>query len=103
MPLIVVGSVEKPADAEKVIDAGVDFVALGREMLREPQWVQKVMNDDEKAIRYTISESDLDDLGITPAMWNFLIVRLKSAMHVSNQPDYDKGQFNNKLAPHEGA
>lgn len=103
VPLIVVGSVEKPADAEKVIDAGVDFVALGREMLREPQWVQKVMNDDEKAIRYTISESDLDDLGITPAMWNFLIVRLKSAMHVSNQPDYDKGQFNNKLAPHEGA
>ncbi|GAA3608863.1 NADH-dependent flavin oxidoreductase [Secundilactobacillus similis DSM 23365 = JCM 2765] len=103
LPLISVGSVEKPTDAQKVMDAGLDFVALGREMLREPNWVQKVENNDEAAIRYTISTSDLDELGITPAMWNFLIVRLQSAMHVSNQPDYDKGLFNHKLAPHEGA
>jgi len=103
LPLIAVGSIEKPADAEKVMDAGVDFVALGREMLREPNWVQKVETDDEAGIRYTISEQDLDELGITPAMWNFLIVRLKSAMHISNQPDYDKDQFDHKLAPHEGA
>jgi len=103
LPLITVGSIEKPADAEKVMDAGVDFVALGREMLREPNWVQKVETDDEAGIRYTISEQDLDELGITPAMWNFLIVRLKSAMHISNQPDYDKDQFDHKLAPHEGA
>lgn len=103
LPLISVGSVEKPEDAEKVMDAGIDFVALGREILREPKWVQKVENSDEGSIRYTISTQDLDELGITPAMWNFLIVRLQSAMHVSNQPDYDKGLFNNKLAPHEGA
>lgn len=103
LPLIAVGSVETPADAEKVIDAGIDFVALGREMLREPHWVEKVENDDEGSIRYTISEQDLDELGITPAMWNFLIVRLKSAMHVSTQPDYDRDQFDQKLAPHEGA
>ncbi|HAT55354.1 MAG TPA: NADH-dependent flavin oxidoreductase [Lactobacillus sp.] len=103
VPLISVGSIETPAEAEKVIASGIEFVAIGREILREPRWVQKVMNDDEQGIRYTISEEDLDDLGITPAMWNFLIVRLKSAMHLSNQPDYDAGQFINKLAPHEGA
>ncbi|GEL14843.1 NADH-dependent flavin oxidoreductase [Pediococcus cellicola] len=103
LPLISVGSVETPADAEKVIDAGVDFVAIGRESLREPQWVQKVETNDEDSIRYTISTRDLDELGITPSMWNFLTVRLKSAMHISNQPDYDKDQFDKKLAPHEGA
>lgn len=103
LPLISVGSVEKPDDAEKVMDAGIDFVALGREILREPKWVQKVENEDEDSIRYTISTQDLDELGITPAMWHFLIVRLQSAMHISNQPDYDKGLFVNKLAPHEGA
>lgn len=103
LPLISVGSVEKPEDAEKVMDAGIDFVALGRESLREPRWVQKVETDDEDSIRYTISIQDLNELGITPAMWNFLIVRLQSAMHISNQPDYDKDQFDNKLAPHEGA
>lgn len=103
LPLISVGSIEKPDDAQKVMDAGLDFVALGREMLREPHWVQKIENNDEDSIRYTISEQDLKELGITPAMWHFLTVRLQSAMHISNQPDYDKGQFDNKLAPHEGA
>ncbi len=103
LPLISVGSVEKPEDAEKVIDTGIDFVALGRESLREPKWVQKVETNDEDSIRYTISTRDLDELGITPSMWNFVTVRLKSAMHISNQPDYDKDQFDNKLAPHEGA
>ncbi|WP_180368190.1 tRNA-dihydrouridine synthase, partial [Oenococcus oeni] len=103
LPLISVGSVEQPADAEKVLDAGIDFVAIGRELLREPNWVQKVESNDEESIRYTISIQDLDELGITPAMWNFLTVRLKSAMHISNQPDYDKGQFDHRLAPHEGA
>lgn len=103
LPLISVGSVEKPEDAEKVIDAGIDFVALGRESIREPKWVQKVETNDEDSIRYTISTRDLDELGITPSMWNFVTVRLKSAMHISNQPDYDKDQFDNKLAPHEGA
>lgn len=103
LPLISVGSVEQPADAEKVLDAGIDFVAIGRELLREPNWVQKVESDDEGSIRYTISTQDLDELGITPAMWNFLTVRLKSAMHISNQPDYDKDQFDHRLAPHEGA
>ncbi|EAV39852.1 NADH-dependent flavin oxidoreductase [Oenococcus oeni ATCC BAA-1163] len=79
LPLISVGSVEQPADAEKVLDAGIDFVAIGRELLREPNWVQKVESNDEESIRYTISIQDLDELGITPAMWNFLTVRLKSA------------------------
>lgn len=103
LPLICVGSVETPKEAAKVTDKGIEMVAIGREILREPKWVQKVENDDEGSIRYTISEQDLDDLGITQPMWNFLIFRLKSAMHISNQPDYNPEQFKNKLAPHEGA
>lgn len=103
LPLICVGSIETPAEAAKVTDQGIDMVAIGREILREPKWVQKVENSDEDSIRYTISEQDLDDLGITPPMWNFLIFRLKSAMHISNQPDYDPEQFEKTLAPFEGA
>lgn len=103
IPLISVGSVEKPEDAAKVTDSGIDLVAIGRELIREPNWVQKVENDDEGSIRYTLSESDLAELKITPSMWDFLMVRLKAAMHVSNKPDYDPNLFKNKLAPHEGA
>ncbi|MFD1471608.1 NADH-dependent flavin oxidoreductase [Companilactobacillus mishanensis] len=103
LPLISVGSVETPEEAAKVTDDGIDFVAIGRELLREPNWVQKVENDDEDSIRYTISLSDLDELEITPSMWDFLMVRLQAAMHVSNQPDYDPNLYVDKLAPHEGA
>jgi NADH:flavin oxidoreductases, Old Yellow Enzyme family len=41
LPIISVGSIEKPADAQKIIDAGIDFAAIGRESIREPNWVQK--------------------------------------------------------------
>lgn len=83
LPLIAVGSVETPADAEKVMAAGIDFVAIGREMLREPHWVQKVASGDEKAIRYTMSVADLDELGITPALWHFLTDHMHADMHVT--------------------
>lgn len=72
LPLISVGSVETPKQAEQVMDDGIDFVAIGREYLREPRWIQKVINHDEKAIRYSISPSDLEDLNINPAFWRLI-------------------------------
>ena len=65
LPLIVVGQVETPAQAEKAAQA-FDMVALGHESLWEPKWVQKVENGEEKAIRYSLSRSDVEDLGIKP-------------------------------------
>lgn len=103
LPLISVGEVETPAEAEKVMDAGIDFVAIGREYIREPRWVQKVENNDEQAIRYTISEEDLEDLKITPTMWSFLLKGFKSALHLSKSHHYDEKQYDHRLAPHEGA
>lgn len=83
LPMIAVGNVETPADAEKVREAGIDFVAIGRELLREPHWVQKVEAGDEAAIRYTVSLADLPELGITPAMWHFLMAHMHADMHVT--------------------
>ena len=104
VPLISVGSIETPQQAEKVMDAGIDFVAIGREYIREPRWIQKVMDNDENAIRYTISPSDLADLNITNAYWELLQTTFHSIMHVSNEPDSpDITDFSDKLAPFEGA
>lgn len=51
--LIGVGSVKKPEEAEKVIESGlVDIIAMGRESLVEPNWVEKVESGHEDAIRY---------------------------------------------------
>ncbi|WP_412988993.1 NADH-dependent flavin oxidoreductase [Pediococcus siamensis] len=84
VPLIVVGQIVKPADAEKVIDAGFEFAALGQELIREPNWVQKVMADDEATIRYELSPSDLDELNINPPLWDFLNSGFKKTIHFSH-------------------
>lgn len=72
LPLISVGSIEKPADAEKVIDAGIDFAAIGRESIREPKWVQKVEAGQEDSIHYQLSLTELDQLGINSAFFDFM-------------------------------
>lgn len=71
-PLISVGSIKTPADAEKVMDAGIEFAAIGREYLCEPRWVEKVEAGLEDTIRYRLNRAELDDLGITPTLLSFL-------------------------------
>lgn len=71
-PLIVVGGIATPAEAEKVKTSGFDFVALGHESIREPQWVEKVQQNDEKSIRYAISYAELAELGIQPPFLQML-------------------------------
>lgn len=97
IPLIGVGDIQSPADAEKVLDKGIEFAALGRESLREPNWVEKVENDDEDAIRYTISESDHESLGLTGMFWDFLMASFKPGLQMSTDKNIDRSLFNNTL------
>lgn len=70
-PVIVVGGIKTPADAEKAAES-FDLVAIGHEMIREPHWVQKVLDHDEKAIRFQIAPADLEELGIAPTFLDFI-------------------------------
>ncbi|PAK87394.1 NADH-dependent flavin oxidoreductase [Lentilactobacillus parakefiri] len=83
LPLMVVGHLASPAQVAKLIDAGVQFAAMGRELIREPKWVQKVEAGDEKAIRYTFSLRDLDELKVTPPLLNFLRTAFKKGFPIS--------------------
>ncbi|BAP84897.1 NADH-dependent flavin oxidoreductase [Paucilactobacillus hokkaidonensis JCM 18461] len=100
LPLISVGSIETPSDAEKLIDAGVDFVALGRESLREPHWVQKVIAGQENAIRYTVAESDFEELGINSAFHDFLEL-LNADLHIVGSKQ-GKDEFDKQMGGVEG-
>lgn len=84
VPMIVVGQITKPADAEKVIEDDFEFAVLGQELIREPNWVQKVVAGDEDSIRYELSPSDLDELGITAPLWDFLNGPFKKTIHITN-------------------
>ncbi|MCM6796295.1 NADH-dependent flavin oxidoreductase [Levilactobacillus brevis] len=100
-PLIGVGSVEKPTDAEAVLAMGADLVAMGREFIREPQWVEKVVDGDEASIRYQISPSELDELAIPRAMQDYLKGAFYSVMHFTTDPNVAV-DYQNEAAPMEG-
>ncbi len=65
-PVITVGGVKTPQEAEAVITKGIDLVALGRQLIIEPHWVEKVISGEEDSIRYTLHKADLETLGIEP-------------------------------------
>lgn len=71
-PIIAVGNVRTPQQAEEVVQADIDFVALGHQLIIEPNWVEKVISGDEEAIRYQLHAADFDDLGIKPPFLEFI-------------------------------
>ncbi|EHO48013.1 NADH-dependent flavin oxidoreductase [Lentilactobacillus kisonensis] len=87
LPLMVVGHLATPAQVEKLMTANVEFAAMGRELIREPNWVQKVAAGDEKAIRYTFSLRDLDELKVTPPLLNFLMTAFRKGFPLSTDKD----------------
>lgn len=97
VPLIAVGSVETPHDAEEALRNGGTLVAIGR----EPQWVQKIQANDLDSIRTTISPTDMDELVIPRVMQTYLKESFHSVMHFTT--DTNKADdYQNQVAPMEG-
>ena len=51
-PLIGVGSIYTREEAEQALQLGADLVALGRALLIEPHWVEKVQNEENVVTSY---------------------------------------------------
>jgi len=73
VPFIGVGSIHTPEDAIKALDTGADFIALGRELIMEPEWVNKVNLGKTSEIRTTLSKASKDSLSIPEPLWNAII------------------------------
>lgn len=101
VPLIGLGSVEVPKEAEEVLELGADFVGIGRELIREPKWVQKVESGDEENIRTQLSPSDMDELQIPSVMQEYLIESFGKVMNFTTDPN-EKEDYSNQVAPMEG-
>ena len=101
VPLIGLGSVETPKDAQEVINKGASLVAMGRELLREPNWVEKVQRNDENSIRTTISASDMDELSIPTVMQTYLKTSFHSVMHFTTDTS-EQDSYSIQMAPMEG-
>ncbi len=56
LPVIAVGVIRHPEVAERILAEGhADFVAIGRGLIADPDWVKKVAQGKEKEINYCIS------------------------------------------------
>jgi 2,4-dienoyl-CoA reductase-like NADH-dependent reductase (Old Yellow Enzyme family) len=69
IPIIGVGSLKTPDDVVKAMDTGVPLVALGRELVMEPKWVQKVEAGEEETIATTLTKDDQSRLVVPDGLW----------------------------------
>lgn len=89
IPLFVAGLLRTPAQVEELVQHGVAGAAIGRELIVDPNWVQKVQNSDEKGIRYALSPSDMMLLGIPDPLVPWLMTRFKKGLVVSTDEAFD--------------
>ncbi|MBN2237281.1 MAG: NADH-dependent flavin oxidoreductase [Bacteroidales bacterium] len=75
IPIIGVGSVQTPIDAQKILNNGADLVALGRALLIDPEWLLKIKKGKEDTIETAFQESSRELVEIPSKLWNVLLQR----------------------------
>ncbi|WP_141504953.1 NADH-dependent flavin oxidoreductase [Paenibacillus luteus] len=73
VPVIGVGSIHTPDDAIKALSTGVPLVAIGRELIVEPDWVEKVAEGREDEIKTTLNKADQDRLVVPTPLWQAIV------------------------------
>lgn len=73
VPVIGVGSIYTPDDALKASQTGVPLIALGRELIMDPDWVQKIAEGKENEIHTEINKDSQQQLVIPDPLWQAII------------------------------
>lgn len=73
VPLIGVGSIYSAEDARKAFETGVPLLALGRELIIDPDWVQKVAEGREDEIVTEINKDKQEELVVPVPLWNVIM------------------------------
>lgn len=71
VPFIGMGDVRTSQDVTNVLKAA-DLVAVGRSIMIDPHWSQKIIDGQEDQIYTTVSEYNRDELIISTGAWGFL-------------------------------
>ena len=69
---VVVGSIKQPAEAVAALEDGADIVVMGRQVLADPEWTEKVKQGKEDQIIEEISRDMFDKLDIPALLWDKL-------------------------------
>lgn len=72
VPVMGVGTLITPDEVEKAL-AEVPLISIGRELLMEPDWVEKVQSEHEDELRLTMKKKQKEDLLIPEPMWSKIL------------------------------
>ncbi|WP_342463251.1 NADH-dependent flavin oxidoreductase [Ureibacillus sp. FSL K6-8385] len=75
VPLIGVGSIITADDAKEALDTGVALIAIGRELIVDPDWVQKIQEGREDEIATCIYPDQQEELVIPDGLWEQIMTR----------------------------
>ena len=74
VPIIGVGSIHTPDQAVQALEkTGIPLIALGRELIMEPEWVEKVEQGREEEIKTTINQNDQARLHVPDPLWELMM------------------------------
>lgn len=73
VPLIGVGNIHTPDEALAALNIGVSMIALGRELIIEPDWAEKIESGNEEHIAVHITKADQERLVIPDPLWNRIL------------------------------
>ena len=75
VPVIGVGSIYTADDALKAMQTGIPLIALGRELIIDPDWVQKVQEGRESEIVTKINKNNQQQLVVPDPLWQAIVNR----------------------------
>lgn len=75
IPIIGVGGIRTPEQAEKAMKTGISLVALGRELLIEPHWQLKIKSGAADKIETELDLNRQSELKIPSPMWESFLSR----------------------------
>ncbi|MEH7122661.1 NADH-dependent flavin oxidoreductase [Bacillus sp. JJ1773] len=74
VPVIGVGNIHTPDEAALVFEKGkTDFIALGRALVVDPYWVEKVQQHEEETIRHQLTTTDQHQAFIPTPLWKLIL------------------------------
>jgi 2,4-dienoyl-CoA reductase-like NADH-dependent reductase (Old Yellow Enzyme family) len=75
IPVIGVGLIKTADDALNALQTGISLIALGRVIIMDPDWVEKVETGQESAIETRLKMSEQHRLVIPNGLWNQIMNR----------------------------
>ena len=73
VPVIGVGSIYTADDALKAIQSGVSMIAIGQELIIDPDWVEKVKQGRESEIEIKLKKDAQSRLIVPDPLWQAIV------------------------------